>query len=243
MSEELIPRKRGQNLLIVEGDHEKNVLYKLLFHCFPEININMDDIWIYGTNIYILYNDIVKEYGETWFEDDIDLPFVISKKKYPDEVRHKDDFVNIILVFDYERHDPLFSESKINAMQSYFYDMADVGQLYINYPMIESYQDVSSLQDDDYINKSIPVNINPGKKYKAMVRNTNTIVNNIVEFPQKLHEILKLRFSLSDENLCGNCVAQILDLSSPATLLSDIEEVLKKIWKIIFQQHNINLRI
>ena len=47
-------RKRSQNLLIVEGKHEKDDLFKLLFRCFPEIKISMDDIWIYGTNIFLL---------------------------------------------------------------------------------------------------------------------------------------------------------------------------------------------
>ena len=98
-------RKRGQNLLVVEGNHEKNKLFWLIFRCFPEININMDEIWIYGTNIYQLYEDIVKEYGEEWTEgnEDIDLPFVISKKKHPKNLRYKEDFTNIILVFDYEK--------------------------------------------------------------------------------------------------------------------------------------------
>ena len=62
-------RKRSQNLLIVEGHHEKNRLFWLIIKCFPEININMDEIWIYGTNIYQLYNDIVKEYGEECAEE------------------------------------------------------------------------------------------------------------------------------------------------------------------------------
>ena len=79
-------RKRRRTLLIVEGDHEKNILFKALFHAFPEMGINYEDVWIYGTNIYILYNDIVKEYGADWANtgDDIDLPLVISKKKTPD---------------------------------------------------------------------------------------------------------------------------------------------------------------
>lgn len=59
-------RKRGQTLLIVEGNHEKNELFKLLFKCFPEINISIDNVWIYGTNIYMLYDDITKEYGTDW---------------------------------------------------------------------------------------------------------------------------------------------------------------------------------
>lgn len=82
-------RNRSQTLLIVEGNHEKNELFWLIFKCFPEINIDMDNVWIYGTNIYLLYEDIVKEYGADWADEemDIDLPFVISKKQTPDTIR------------------------------------------------------------------------------------------------------------------------------------------------------------
>ena len=159
-------RKRNQNLLIVEGYHEKNKLFWLIFKCFPEININMDEIWIYGTNIYQLYNDIVKEYGEKWAEEnvDIDLPFVISKKQYPDGLRYKEDFTNIVLVFDYERHDTNFSEEKILEMQRCFADAADMGKLYINYPMIESYRHLCQLPDDDFAERKIPVSLQRGKE-------------------------------------------------------------------------------
>ena len=61
----------------------------------------------------MLYEDIVKEYGEAWEKDDIDLPFVISRKLEFHPLRYKEDFVNIMLVFDYERHDKNFSEEKI----------------------------------------------------------------------------------------------------------------------------------
>ena len=39
-------RKRGRTLLIVEGNHEKNELFKSIFRCFPEMNINMEDVWV-----------------------------------------------------------------------------------------------------------------------------------------------------------------------------------------------------
>ena len=132
-------RKRRQNLLIVEGFHEKNKLFWLMFQCFPEVSIDMEDVWIYGTNIYLLYEDIVKEYGCDWSLEgyDIDLPFVISKKQHLETICYKEDFTNIILVFDYERHDTKFSEKKILELQCYFRDAADMGKLYINYPMIE----------------------------------------------------------------------------------------------------------
>lgn len=110
-------RKRSQSLLIVEGKHEKNELFWLIFKCFSEINIAMEDVWIYGTNIYQLYEDIVEEYGSEWMEEDIDLPFVISKKQRFNILKNKRDFINIILVFDYERHDSNFSEKKILDMR------------------------------------------------------------------------------------------------------------------------------
>ena len=101
-------RKRRRTLLIVEGHDEKNLLFWSLFRSFSEMNIKYEDVWVYETNIYILYQDIVKEYGVEWVKnnDDIDLPFVISKKKMPNQLQYKEDFSDIFLVFDYERHAP-----------------------------------------------------------------------------------------------------------------------------------------
>ena len=151
--------KRNQTLLIVEGNHEKNELFWLVFKCFPEVNIDLNNVLIYGTNIYMLYEDIVKMYGDDWVEEeiDVDLPFVISKKKTPDNVRYKSDFTKILLVFDYERHDTNFSERKITQMQRKFSDVTDMGQLYINYPMMESFRYCNTFDDDQYLSATIPI--------------------------------------------------------------------------------------
>lgn len=37
-------RRRSQNLLIVEGCHEKNKLFWLIFKCFPEIRYQKESI-------------------------------------------------------------------------------------------------------------------------------------------------------------------------------------------------------
>lgn len=170
-------RKRNRTLVIVEGNHEKNKLLWLIFKCFPEININMNDVLIYETNIYMLYDNIVKEYGAGWAQknDDIDLPYVISKKQRLDIPQYKEDFTNILLVFDYERHDTNFSEEKIMNMQSCLVDAADMGKLYINYPMIESYQHLRRLPDRDYAERKIPVSLQPGKRYKSLVARETVI--------------------------------------------------------------------
>lgn len=218
-------RKRGKNLLIVEGNHEKNKLFNLIFKCFPEINIDMDDVWIYGTNIYILYEDIVKEYGEDWAEEDIDLPFVISKKKNYDNIQYKNDFVNIILVFDYERHDSNFVEEKILTMQRYFHDSADMGRLYINYPMIEAYQHLTQFPDDDYENRKISVNVQPGTQYKRMVK--DTFIAKSVDLLRKVTEILEERYHVTNEAILNKCVDELLNLSNKENLLDNIAEKLK----------------
>lgn len=207
-------RKRSQNLLIVEGNHEKNKLFWLIFKCFPEININMDEIWIYGTNIYQLYDDIVREYGEEWAmeNEDIDLPFVISRKQNLESLCYKEDFTNIILVFDYERHDTNFSEEKINVMQKCFTDATDMGKLYINYPMIESYQHLCKLPDYEYAERAIPVWLQPGKEYKAMVKK-DTMFGVLVDFPHRINNLLEERFYVKDKAKREKCCDEIMRIS------------------------------
>lgn len=219
-------RRRGRTLLIVEGNHEKKELFDLIFRCFPEININMEDVLIYGTNIYMLYEDIVKEYDSGWTADDVDLPYVISKKQTAHAVYRKEDFVNIILVFDYERHDPKFSEKKIKEMQEYFIDAADTGQLYINYPMIESYQHLCALPDEDYAERKIPVSLQPGNRYKQLVRNETGIAH-LVEFPHKVRELLNEHFGITDEQVCRNCYEDILNISDNKCVKDRVQEILQ----------------
>lgn len=216
-------RKRNRSLLIVEGNHEKNKLFWLLFNCFPEMKICMDDVWIYGTNIYLLYEDIEKEYGDDWATsgDDIDLPFVLSKKQHHNTISYKEDFTNIILVFDYERHDPNFSEVKILEMQNYFTDAADVGRLYINYPMIESYQHLWSLPDDYYAERKIPVSLQPGKEYKALVR-SETAIEKFIMFPHRLEDLLNRYFDITNGKKCCELILNLYNRN-------DLDEAIQKI--------------
>lgn len=221
-------RKRGRTLLIVEGNHEKNKLFWLLFRCFPEMDIDMDSVWIYGTNIYILYEDIVKEYGSEWIHDDIDLPFVISKKQAQGSLCYKNDFINIILVFDYERHDPNFSETKILEMQQYFNDAADTGKLYINYPMIESYQHLNMLPDADFAERRIPVSLQPGKEYKALVRRESVIAEQI-EFPHKIESVLSENSRINNEQAWKKCCERVLALCDESSAADDLQHILAEI--------------
>ncbi len=219
-------RKRRKNLLVVEGHHEKNILFRLMLRCFPEMDIDMESIWIYGTNIYRLEQDIIKEYGDDWDEEDIDLPFVISKRKQFDPIQYKNDFTNIILVFDYEHHAPEFDECVIEKFQRYFTDAADVGRLYINYPMIESYQHLHiPLPDGQYKDRLVSVKINPGKEYKKIVKDFD--ISKRVKFLTKIDDILKKKYEVQDEYLRFQCVNHLLSISTSDHLTEKIEQILK----------------
>ncbi|RJU48446.1 hypothetical protein [Streptococcus sp. AM28-20] len=164
---------RGQTLFIVEGHHEKNELFKLIIEIFPELSITEENIHIFGTNIYQLYQKIQEEYGEEWDapSNDVDLPFVLNKydSQRFESIGRKRNYKNIFLIFDYEAQDPNFSICKIQRLQKYFSDVTNNGQLYINYPMVESYFDIEINNNLQFLNKFLN-KIVTGKEYKAIVK-------------------------------------------------------------------------
>ena len=78
-------------------------MFDLIPKGFPEIDINMDDVIVYDTNIFELFSDVTAEHDENRENLDVDLTCVASKKKNIDRFYSKRDFTNILLMFDYER--------------------------------------------------------------------------------------------------------------------------------------------
>lgn len=220
----LKPRQRNKHLFIVEGNHERNEWFPFLLNCFPEIDINLDDIIIYGTNIYHLHQDLENEYGVDWFEKDVDLPFVVSQKKGITPAYNKRNFSNIFLVFDYERQDTYFSENKIVAMQKYFDDVAGNGQLFLNYPMVEAYQHIFSIPDLNYQNYHISAAMQRGNEFKNIVK--DSIVAKLVEFQNRLDGQLKDRFSVTDQVMRNNCTNQLLLINNSDNLMQKVTQLL-----------------
>lgn len=181
-------RNRGKTLLIVEGKHEKEQLLYHLLKAFPMVNISVQDIITYETNIYVLISKIISEYGEDWDKEDIDLPFLISNDKRSSPLLRKKDFTNIYLIFDYERHDPFFSETNILRMQRYFSRPEDVGKLYINYPMVESYLDLKSIPDVSYKNRRYSSKNTQGAVYKRTL--ANSYILKLMAIPRKVDKYL-----------------------------------------------------
>ena len=217
-------RKRRRTLVIVEGNHEGHKLFPLLFRCFPEMGISKEDILIYETNIYVLYDCIVKEYGQKWDDDDVDLPYVVSKADGR-ETLYKEDFINIIMVFDYERQDPSFSEEKIGRMQRYFADETDVGKLYLNYPMVEAYKDLRSLPDDSFADRTYTAAFSAGGEYKDFVHRNNC-VEEFADFYSDLDGILLEQCGVADETDRAGCYEKLMILDSSDGLTDAVEEIL-----------------
>ena len=218
-------RKRKRSLLIVEGEREKDELFNLIFQCFPELDIDINDIWIYGTNIYKLYNNIEEYYGEDWIEQDIDLPLIISRKEKMEQVRYKVDFNNIILVFDYERQDPNFSEKNIEEMQNYFKDSTDIGKLYLNYPMLESYKHLKSLSDAEYLERKMEVSSLKHGRYKQQV-NKESKIGGVLALSNKIEKVFTKKDLTIDKDKVKDCCNKILNISSDEKLEAELENIL-----------------
>lgn len=219
----IAPRERRKSLFIVEGNHEKNELMEFLLLIFPEIDIRDEDIIVYGTNIYMLYEDIIKEYHEDWDSQDVDLPYLVTKKKSYAIPLRKDDFINIVLVFDYERHDPNFDEDKICRMQQYFGDSTDVGKLYINYPMVESYQHFEQWPDNSFAYTSISVTLQPGKEYKKLIR--DMYVTNYMEWYHKVNDVLTDKFNVSLKIIRRELIEKLIHISSHDAIETIIDNI------------------
>ena len=205
-----IPQRiTGRTLLVVEGYHEKEELFFFLLRCFPEINISTDDILIYKTTIYDLYEKIAEEYDDYW--DDVDLPLLLTKETDQSKLA-KRDFTNIFLIFDYERQHPTFSESKILKLQACFDDSTDRGKLYVNYPMVESYLDIKTLPIDvSFKNRCFPASFCRGAEYKKQFAGTKLF--QLFTLKDSIGRQLSKYYNVLSDELCDACSNELLSIA------------------------------
>ena len=123
-------------LLLVEGEKaDIAVMCRLL----TVYNLNIDyEIIPYCTNIYRLYKDFFDSGDDP---ENLDLLLLLkSRDKNPDHAYIFDEhYSDIYLVFDLDPQDTGFSPDKIRKMIDFFHESSDMGKLYLNYPMAESF--------------------------------------------------------------------------------------------------------
>lgn len=157
-------------LIISEGTNPDKKIIEHLLKIYKNKNIQYQ-IETYDTNVYMLYEEIKKEY-----RDDIeDLQIIpILRQKKASFKFNKDNFTEIYLFFDYDIHhneflgheNPDILNEQLKEMLTYFNDeTGDRGKLYINYPMVEAFFHVD-LNDDSKL-KDLHIDISLVKRYKA----------------------------------------------------------------------------
>lgn len=163
-----------KTLIVVEGGHLKPSFFEQLKKVF---GLNLD-IYCLKDNIYHLYTQM-KEIG---FNGDIKN--VLLKLHKEEQELLSQNFAYTYLIFDFDPHHTEKDEKdiplerivennikKVREMAEYFVDETDptIGKLYINYPMMESFKDCDSFEDDEYISRMVC--LSDIKQYKKIVGN------------------------------------------------------------------------
>lgn len=154
-------------LIIVEGPKTEVALMRKLLGIYG-ISDN-HEIYSYKTNIYELYNrlpDDPKEY------EYIDLLQILKDREQDPKKLNllNQNYSDVIMIFDFDPQDDQFSPTKIKRLADYFVESTDMGKLYINYPMVESFYHMKSIPDLDYDKYFTSMDVLKNKKFKFVVR-------------------------------------------------------------------------
>ncbi len=154
---------KSKVLVLVEGAKTDVNLMKRLFSIY-HIN-DKHEIISYNTNIYTLYKEMFEDNDPSNFDL---IQLLKEKEKEQCKIQTLDSyFSDIILIFDFDPQDNLFTSNKIIEMLSYFRESSDMGKLYINYPMVESFYHMRTIPDPLY--NTYVINKEELTKYKSIV--------------------------------------------------------------------------
>lgn len=160
-------------LFVCEGNDDE----KLLNIVMNNYSIDMSfSIYKYNTNIHLFTKYLFQYYsldnGVIPIED-IDIIQVLKEYRY--EINLDKKYTDILFVFDYDPQDPRFSAEMLTILIKTFSNSTDIGQLFINYPMIEASLDFSSLPDPEYHNKVCKLKDLKFNGYKNSVKKYSAI--------------------------------------------------------------------
>ncbi len=159
---------KSKILVIVEGAKTDFNLMKRLINIYG-ISEN-HQIVSYNTNIYTLYNQLPDNYDDY---DNIDLLQLLKEREKDESKRALLDehYSDILLIFDLDPQAPDFAPQKIIKMANYFTESTNMGKLYLNYPMVESFYHMSDIPDANYNEYIVTMEDLKNRKYKQIVHN------------------------------------------------------------------------
>ncbi len=153
-------------LYIIEGKTEHDFLRRMWNRFEPD---NGYDEYIYNTNVHVLMNLL---YGDgDVLDEDLDIVRLL-KSEETDEAKRKilsKKFEYVYLVFDLDPQDTKTDLARLSEMMDFFNDPADNGRLYLNYPMMESFRHLKSLDDDGFMDRKVGIPVLIQGRYKELV--------------------------------------------------------------------------
>ena len=153
-------------LLIVEGESDEVKFLRGLFeNCFKKADYKF---YSYKTNIHTLAQELYNNYPD--FDDgDIDIRLVLASLESSKDKKEMlmDKYSDIYMVFDFEpQHDHKHFDT-VRRMVNYFNDSTNQGQLFINYPMMQSYKHFECLPCPLFEFYEVP--LDQAKEYKRYI--------------------------------------------------------------------------
>jgi hypothetical protein len=162
--------KKRKILILVEGERRD---FQLMEDVLDLYGIGADhQIVSYKTDIYFLYKNMFQG-----GEDPGDFDLIQHLKEHEKDVAKKNLFderyTDILLVFDFDPQSTMFSNDKIVEMMDFFVESSDMGKLYLNYPMVESFYHMKNIPDPDYNNYVATLDELNNAGYKERVNREN----------------------------------------------------------------------
>lgn len=153
-------------LLIVEGESDEVKFLRGLFeNCFKKAEYKF---YSYKTNIHTLAQELYNNYPD-FDEGDVDIRLVLASLESSREKKEMllDKYSDIYMVFDFEpQHDHKHFDT-VRRMVNYFNDSTNQGQLFVNYPMMQSYKHFECLPCPSF--EFYEVALDQAKEYKRYV--------------------------------------------------------------------------
>lgn len=150
-------------LYIVEGERSEPRFLKKMWKTYMNRKV---DTYSYCTNIHVLI-DIL--YVDGRLDEDLDILRCLRGFEKDPEKREilSKEYNDVFLVFDMDPQDPRIDVDKIKSLMEFFDDSSNNGKLYLNYPMMESYKHLRSMDDQEF--KDRKISVSDCGHYKKMV--------------------------------------------------------------------------
>ena len=156
---------KSKILLVVEGQKVEPRILGSESHGLLSLLGADYEIVSFANPIYELY----EAYKNGEYDDLVSYLRLEKGLKIDSNVLSKNAFSAVYLVFDFDPQYQKYSDDDIKNLLELFNNETELGKLYINYPMVESFYHLESLPDPNYNNRSISLSNLSSNCYKKMV--------------------------------------------------------------------------